>query len=159
MIGVVQFTLLRKSKINKTKTAAAVKSFFVNELNHYLNLANKHLSDISSPTLDPNNVGGHDVRNYTDETIIVNLDTENCVKAVDHTISNCTYPSGTILYLYFIKKIPDNKIAERIGYQSSRYYDFKKAALVEFAERLDYWRQVDHASIDDLRDFDDVKVI
>lgn len=159
MIGVVQYTLFKQSKINKTKTAEAVKSFFADDFNHYLNLANKHLNDISSPTLDPNNVGGHDGRNHADEKIIVNIDAQNCVKAVDHTISSCSYPSGTILYLYFIKKISDNKIAERLGYQSARYYDLKNAALVEFAERLDYWRQIDHASIEDLRVFDEAKII
>ncbi len=159
MIGVVQFTLFKKSKIDKTQTAEAVKNFFADDFNHYLNLANKHLSDISSPTLDPNNVGGHDGRNHQDERMVVNLDAQNCVKAVNHTISSCSYPSNTILYLYFIKKMPNDNIAKRLGYQSTRFIEIKKEALVEFAERLDYWRQIDHASINDLRVFEKQEVI
>ena len=159
MIGVVQFTLFKKSKINKTKTAEAVKSFFADDFNHYLNLANKHLSDISSPTLDPNNVSGYDHRNHIDEKMVVNIDAQNCVKAVNHTISSCSYPSGTILYLYFIKKMSNDNIAKRLGYQSTRFIEMKREALVEFAERFDYWRQIDHASIDDLRVFERQEVV
>lgn len=159
MIGVVQFTLFKKSKIDKTQTAEAVKNFFADDFNHYLNLANKHLSDISSPILDPNNVGGHDGRNHQDERMVVNLDAQNCVKAVNHTISSCSYPSNTILYLYFIKKMSNDNIAKRLGYQSTRFIEIKKEALVEFAERLDYWRQIDHASINDLRVFEKQEVI
>ncbi|RMC46526.1 ArpU family phage packaging/lysis transcriptional regulator [Lactobacillus sp. ESL0230] len=153
MIGVEQSVLFKKAKLDKAKTAQAVKNFFTEDFGHYLNLANKHLSDISSPTLDPNNVGGHDGRNHQDERIVVNLDAQACVRAVNHALSSCNYSSGIILYLFFIKKMPDTKIAERLGYQSARYYQLKNNACVEFAERLDYWRKKDSASIDDLRVF------
>lgn len=159
MIGVIELSLFKESKIDKVKTAQAVKDFFADDFNHYLNLANKHLSDISSPTLDPNNVGSHDVLNHQDERMIINLDAQACVVAVDHTISSCSYPSNTILYLSYIKKWSDIDIAKRLIYQSARYYQLKSEALVEFAERLDYWRQVDQASVPDLRVFKDTDVI
>lgn len=56
MTGVAELSLFKKSKIEKVKTAQVVKDFFANDFNHYLNLANNHLSDMSSPILDPNNV-------------------------------------------------------------------------------------------------------
>lgn len=154
MIGVVQLALFKKSKIDQEKTAQNVKAFFTDDFKHYLNLANKHLSDISSPTLDPNNTGGHDGLNHQDERMVVNLDAQNCVKAVNHTLNSCSYPSNTILYLYFIKKMSNDSIAQRLGYQSTRFIEIKKEALVEFAERFDFWRQEDKTSMEDLRVFE-----
>lgn len=159
MIGVVQLALFKNSKIDQEKTAQNVKSFFTDDFKHYLNLANKHLSDISSPTLDPNNMGGHDGLNHQDERMVVNLDAQNCVKAVNHTISSCGYPSNTILYLYFIKRMSNDSIAQRLGYQSTRFIEIKKEALVEFAERFDFWRQEDKTSMGDLRVFENEEMI
>lgn len=159
MIGVVQLALFKNSKIDQEKTAQNVKAFFTDDFKHYLNLANKHLSDISSPTLDPNNMGGHDGLNHQDERMVVNLDAQNCVKAVNHTLSSCSYPSNTVLYLYFIKKISNDSIAQRLGYQSTRFIEIKKEALVEFAERFDFWRQEDKTSMEDLRVFEHEEMI
>ena len=159
MIGVVQLALFKNSKIDQEKTAQNVKAFFTDDFKHYLNLANKHLSDISSPTLDPNNMGGHDGLNHQDERMAVNLDAQNCVKAVNHTLNSCSYPSNTILYLYFIKKISNDSIAQRLGYQSTRFIEIKKEALVEFAERFDFWRQEDKTSMEDLRVFEHEEMI
>ena len=159
MIGVVQLALFKNSKIDQEKTAQNVKAFFTDDFKHYLNLANKHLSDISSPTLDPNNMGGHDGLNHQDERMAVNLDAQNCVKAVNHTLNSCSYPSNTILYLYFIKKMSNDSIAQRLGYQSTRFIEIKKEALVEFAERFDFWRQEDKTSMEDLRVFEHEEMI
>lgn len=159
MIGVVQLALFKNSKIDQEKTAQNVKAFFTDDFKHYLNLANKHLSDISSPTLDPNNIGGHDGLNHPDERMVVNLDAQNCVKAVNHTLNSCSYPSNTILYLYFIKKMSNDSIAQRLGYQSTRFIEIKKEALVEFAERFDFWRQEDKTSMKDLRVFEHEEMI
>lgn len=159
MIGVVQLALFKNSKIDQEKTAQNVKAFFTDDFKHYLNLANKHLSDISSPTLDPNNMGGHDGLNHQDERMVVNLDAQNCVKAVNHTLNSCSYPSNTILYLYFIKKMSNDSIAQRLGYQSTRFIEIKKEALVEFAERFDFWRQEDKTSMEDLRVFEHEEMI
>lgn len=159
MIGVVQLALFKNSKIDQEKTAQNVKAFFTDDFKHYLNLANKHLSDISSPTLDPNNTGGHDGLNHQDERMVVNLDAQNCVKAVNHTLNSCSYPSNTILYLYFIKKMSNDSIAQRLGYQSTRFIEIKKEALVEFAERFDFWRQEDKTSMEDLRVFEREEMI
>lgn len=159
MIGVVTYTLFKKSKIDKTKTVQAVKDFFADDFNHYLNLANKHLSDISSPTLDPNGIGGHDGQNHQDESIAVNLDAQACVAAVDHTISNCSYPNSIILYMYFIKRMSNDTIGKRLGYQSTRLNEMKNEACVEFAERLDFWRKKDNSSIEDLRFYEKEEVL
>lgn len=157
MIGVIELSLFKESKIDKVKTAQAVKDFFADDFNHYLNLANKHLSDISSPTLDPNNVGGHDGLNHQDERMTVNLDAQSCVKAVDHTISSCSYPSNIILYLGFIKKMTNEKLCERLFCQSTRLNELKNDACVEFAERLEYWKKEDHAEIADLLVFESIE--
>lgn len=150
MIGVVNLSLFKKSKIDKVKTAQAVKEFFTNDFNHYLNLANKHLSDISSPTLDPNGVVVHDGRNHQDERLLININAQACVQAVDRAISSCSQPSHTILYLKFIKQMTNDQIAERLICQRTRFNKLKNDACVEFAERLDYWKKEEHAELDDL---------
>lgn len=158
MIGVVELSLFKESKIDKVKTAQAVKDFFADDFNHCLNLANKHLSDISSPTLDPNNVGSHDVLNHQDERMAINLDAQACVLAVDHTINSCSYPNNIILYLSFIKNMSNEKLCERLFCQSTKLNQLKNDACVEFAERLEYWRKKDSTTLEDLRVFENVSV-
>lgn len=159
MIGVVELSLFKKSKIDKAKTIQNVRDFFEDDFKHYLNLANKHLSDISSPTLDDNGIAVHDGLNHQDERMTINIDAQNVVKAVDHTISSCSYPNSIILYLYFIQKISNDNIAKRLGYQNTRFHEIKNDALVEFAERFDFWRQEDSTDIEDLRSFDDSETV
>lgn len=60
MIGVVELSLFKKSKIDKAKTIQNFREFFEVDFKHYLNLANKHLSDIASPSLDDNGIAVHD---------------------------------------------------------------------------------------------------
>lgn len=159
MIGVEELSLLSNSKINKEKTAQAVKDFFANDFDHYLNLSNMHLSDISSPTLDPNGVVVHDGMNHMDERMIINIDAQACVVAVNHSIQSCSYKHAIIIYLYFIKNKTNDEIAERLRYQTTQFHAVKKEALVEFAERFEYWRNIEKASVASLCVFDDVQTI
>ena len=59
-------------------------------------------------------------------------------------------PYGTILYYSYIKNYSNYVIAERLGYQMSRYYELKNRALIEFAERMELWRKRDHTSLSSL---------
>ena len=59
-----------------------------------------------------------------------------------------------ILYYSYIKNISNYVIAERLGYQMTRYYELKNRALVEFAERMELWRKRDHSSLKSLLVFD-----
>lgn len=156
MIG-VETTLFSESKLNRSDTALKVKAFFENDLDHYLNLAGAHRADISSPTMDITGIATHGL-NSQDERMAVNIDAANCVTAVDHTISSCSNsgekPYGTILYYSYIKNISNYVIAERLGYQMTRYYELKNRALVEFAERMELWRKRDHSSLKSLLVFD-----
>lgn len=156
MIG-VETTLFSKTKLNKLETAQAVKAFFEKDFDHYLNLAGAHRTDISSPTMDITGIATHGL-NSQDERMAVNIDAANCVTAVDHTISSCSNsgekPYGTILYYSYIKNISNYVIAERLGYQMTRYYELKNRALVEFAERMELWRKRDHSSLKSLLVFD-----
>ena len=159
MIGVVQLSFLKNTKIDITKTAQNVKDFFEHDFDHYLNLSGKHRSDLSSPQMDITGITAHNGVNHQDESMAVNIDADNCVLAVDHTISSCSNsgdkPYGTILYLSYIKNISNYAIAQRLGYQTTRYYELKNRALVEFAERMELYRKRDHTSIEDLRIFED----
>ncbi|MGL5885827.1 MAG: hypothetical protein ACRCY2_07350, partial [Bombilactobacillus sp.] len=65
----------------------------------------------------------------------------------------------TIIYYYYIKRLDDYKIYERLGYQKAQYYRLKSSALLEFAERLDYWRQQDQADLPDLRVYEKNKPV
>lgn len=156
MIG-VETTLFSESKLNRSDTALNVKTFFENDFDHYLNLAGAHRADISSPTMDITGIATHGL-NSQDERMAVNIDAANCVTAVDHTISSCSNsgekPYGTILYYSYIKNISNYVIAERLGYQMTRYYELKNRALVEFAERMELWRKRDHSSLKSLLVFD-----
>lgn len=140
MIGVVELSLFKKSKIDKAKTIQNFREFFEVDFKHYLNLANKHLSDIASPTLDDNGIAVHDGLNHQDAHMVVNIDAQNVFKVVDHTISSCSYPSNIILYLYFILKNSNDNITKRLGYQNTRFHEIKNDALVEFAIRFDFFR-------------------
>lgn len=159
MTGAEELSLFKKSKIDKAKTTQSVKDFFTDDFGHYLNLANKHLNDIASPTLDPSFVGGHDGRNHQDERVAINLDAQACVEAVDHTISSCSYPSSIILYLWFIQKMSNDKISKRLFCQKTKLNELKNDACVEFAERLEFWRKKDRASLNDLRVFEDNELV
>lgn len=158
MIGVVTLSLFEKAKLNKIATAQKVKDFFADDFKHYLNLANRHLSDISSPTLDATGITVHDGANHADERMAVNLDAQLCVAAVDHAISSCSYPNNIILYLSFIQKKTNDEIGARLGYQSTRFNEIKSEACVEFAERIEYWRKTEGASLDDLRVFENEEI-
>lgn len=159
MIGVEELSLLSKSKINRDKTAQAVKDFFINDFDHYLNLSNMHLSDISSPTLDPNGVVAHDGMNHMEERMVINIDARACVMAVNQSIQSCMYKHAIIIYLYFIEGKSNDSIAKRLHYQTTQFHSVKKDALVEFAERFEYWRNIDNASVGSLCIFDNVPTI
>lgn len=156
MIG-VETTLFVKSKLNNIETVQKVKDFFDNDFDHYLNLAGEHRADISSPTMDITGIATHGI-NHQDESMAINIDAANCVLAVDHTISSCSNsgekPYGTILYLFYVKNMNNYLIAERLGYQMTRYYELKNRALMEFAERMELWRKRDHSSIKSLLVYD-----
>lgn len=151
-------SLFKKSKVNKIKTAQAVKDFFADDFNHYLSLSNKHLSDISSPKLDPNGVITHDGQNHQDERMLININAQACVVAVDKAISSCSQTSHTILYLKFIKHMTNDQIAERLICQRTRFNELKNDACVEFAERLDYWKKEEHADLEDLLIFEPTEI-
>lgn len=157
MIG-VETTLFSEKKLNKLDTAQRVKDFFENDFDHYLNLAGAHRTDISSPTMDITGISAHGI-NHQDASMAINIDAANCVLAVDHTISSCSNsgerPYGTILYYSYIKNLSNYVIAERLGYQMSRYYELKNRALVEFAERMELWRKRDNTSINTLCVFEE----
>lgn len=89
MIGAIKVGLFKKYKIDKVKTSQAVKKFFANDFNHFLNLANKHMSDISSPIINPNK----NILNHQDELMVNNPNVQAYIKAVDHIVSGCSYPS------------------------------------------------------------------
>lgn len=143
--------------IDKKATIQNVRNFFAEDFNHYLNLANKHLSDISSPTLDGSGIS-KSVENAREEKYVVNLDAVNCVRAVNDTINSCSYRNAQIIYMYYIKHMQDIIIIDRLRYQTSRYYQMKNEALFEFAERMDYWRDRDNASIKSLLAFRKVEL-
>lgn len=155
--------LLKQVKLNKTATVKNVKSFFTNDFEHYLNLSGKHRTDLASPTFDASGVTNHSGVNHQEQNMSINIDAGNCVQAVNDAIANCTntrdMPYATIIYYYYIKRLDDYKIYERLGYQKAQYYRLKSSALLEFAERLDYWRQQDQADLPDLRVYEKNKPV
>lgn len=96
--------------------------------------------------------------NHQDERMAINLDSQGCVSAVDHTISICSSPSNIILFLSFIKKMTNEKLCESLFCQFTRLNELKNDACIKFAERMEYWRKAECASLEDLRVYEKAKI-
>lgn len=155
MLGVVALDFINFD-LDETKTFEAVKDFFKEDFQKYLNYSGKHRTDLSSPILDPTGVTAHGV-NHQENRMVINADAARCVEAVNDTIIDCTntpeHPYATILFLSFIRHFTDEKASIRVSLSSTTYGRFKKSACIEFAQRIDYWKQVHGADIRELTVF------
>lgn len=52
--------------------------------------------------------------------------------------------------------MPNDKIAERLICQKTKFNELKNDACVEFPERLDYWKK-EHTEFDDLLVFESIE--
>lgn len=52
--------------------------------------------------------------------------------------------------------MPNDKIAERLTCQKTKFNELKNDACVEFPERLDYWKK-EHTEFDDLLVFESIE--
>lgn len=135
--------------LNTDLTAKNVRKFFDTKFQKYLNFSGKHRTDLSSPLLDPTGVSSHGV-NHQENKEIISTDAGNCVKAINDAIIDCSNsgskPYASILYYCYIEELFDWQISQKLGYSKTRYLKLKKEALIEFAERLEYWKKQDKAT-------------
>lgn len=111
------------------------------------------LTDLSSPQLSfaPSHTNG---MNHQEDSIVDALGFEQIIRAIHHTIYDCTEISKIILVDTYIHRYGTDRIVMLLPYERSQYFHkLKPDALNEFADRYDYWQRecgVDNADVIDL---------
>lgn len=139
--------------IDYKQTAEKTDDFLSNKFPHIVMRCGRSLTDLSSPQLSLAPGGSH--KTDVQESAIVNgLEMDNIVRAVHHAIYSCSEISQKILLLNYINNYSQNRIVLLLPYERSQYFHvLKPQALVDFADRYDYWQVqcgVDQEDIIDL---------
>ena len=121
-------------EIDINKTAKNVDNFFKNKIQIYLARAGEQTYELDKPQSISTAVNVDDelIRNYQVKLVAIS----NCLSDLTQ---DTRHPYQKILKGLYIKGLKPSEIQIRIGYSPSRYRDFKRQALNEFANRLIYW--------------------
>lgn len=145
---------LINEKIDEDQTIRKTKKLLTHDFQRYLNFSGHHRYELSSPIIDPTGVSTHGGINHTENKLVNGTEAGNNVDAINDCLIDCTNradaPYASLLYYKYVKLLPTNKIQHLLGYEDAQYYRQHKRALLEFAQRMDHWRKVDHADIPDL---------
>lgn len=124
-----------------------VKLFLKKDFWHYLNLGGINYNQLSSPqlTFTPNT---HSYTNGTEKRLIDDMSEAERSTYVATTIiiafKDCTDIEGrrhkSILEDYYIKELTNQAVAIRYNLSDWQYKKAKRNALIEFAERFNFWR-------------------
>lgn len=139
--------------IDYRATANNVDNLLKNKLPRLAHQCGRGLIDLSSPTLSL--APSHTNRTDGQENSIVHaMAAQEVVNAIHATIFDCSELSKTILVDTYLKRYTPEKIISSLPYQRSQYFHkLKPAALVEFADRYDYWQtqfKIDKSDMVDL---------
>lgn len=127
----------------------SVIDFLKNDFWHYLNQGGVHPSQLSSPQLSlaP---GGHSNTNHVEKSLVGQMSRAERATYLAVTImmsikdcSDLEYGGKhrSILEAYYIHKLDNRATAIRVGLTDRQYRSAKKAALQEFIERYEFWRE------------------
>lgn len=124
-----------------------VKLFLKKDFWHYLNLGGINYNQLSSPqlTFTPNT---HSYTNGTEKRLIDDMSEAERSTYIATTIiiafKDCTDIEGrrhkSILEDYYIKELTNQAVAIRYNLSDWQYKKAKRNALIEFAERFNFWR-------------------
>lgn len=124
-----------------------VRQFLRKDFWHYINLGGINYNQLSSPqlTFTPNT---HSYTNGTEKRLIDDMSEAERSTYVATTIiiafKDCTDIEGrrhkSILEDYYIKELTNQAVAIRYNLSDWQYKKAKRNALIEFAERFNFWR-------------------
>ena len=124
-----------------------VNLFLKKDFWHYLNLGGINYNQLSSPqlTFTPNT---HSYTNGTEKRLIDDMSEAERSTYIATTIiiafKDCTDIEGrrhkSILEDYYIKELTNQAVAIRNNLSYWQYKKAKRNALIEFAERFNFWR-------------------
>ncbi|WP_229265766.1 ArpU family phage packaging/lysis transcriptional regulator [Lactobacillus crispatus] len=124
-----------------------VNLFLKKDFWHYLNLGGINYNQLSSPqlTFTPNT---HSYTNGTEKRLIDDMSEAERSTYIATTIiiafKDCTDIEGrrhkSILEDYYIKELTNQAVAIRYNLSDWQYKKAKRNALIEFAERFNFWR-------------------
>lgn len=142
-------------QINEREIAQKARRFLEGDFHLMINFSGMPLANLSSPSLDPAGASGSSNVNHADKQILRNIEhmskvelCRNGVKAVVEAINSCTetprQPFRTILFRSYVKNDFDLWIYQDLNISKSNYTRAKKQALLEFAQRLESYREKYH---------------
>ena len=111
------------------------------------------LTELSSPKLSlaPSHTNRTDIQ---ENMIVDSFGISKIVDSIHKTIFSCSDNSKIILVNYYLLNKTQEQVIMLLPYEKSQYYKaLKPIALVEFADRYDYWQcqcSVDPEDITDL---------
>lgn len=132
---------------DKKKTAVAASNFLLNDFWHYMNLGGIHPSQLSSPQLSPAS-GGHSNTNTIEKSLIGTMTKAERAQWIAETIllaiNECTDFNNrrhqSLLRDFYLKRLTNEEVKIKLNFSEYQIRREKPKALVEFSERLEYWK-------------------
>ena len=122
-------------EIDENKTASAAMRFLKTDFPKMLRFSGRSITDLKSPVITDMPKGNSFV-NQAEETVIRRMAANQIVRQTRDAIYHCDVKSKTILELLYLNdnRYGDEQVWERIGYEKTQYYYYKKMALLSFAD-------------------------
>lgn len=142
--------------IDFDKTADNVDKLLRKKLPSLVLRCGSSLTELSSPKLSlaPSHTNKTDIQ---ENLIVDSVSIQKIVDAIHKTIFHCSNNSKIILINYYLLNRTQEQVIMLLPYEKSQYYKvLKPIALVEFADRYDYWQgqcDVDKEDITDLHEY------
>ena len=138
--------------IDFDKTAQNVDHLLRKQLPSLALRCGSSLADLSSPKLSL--APAHTNRTDIQENLIVDsFSIEKIIDAIHQTIFHCSHNSQIILVNTYLLNKSQEQVIMLLPYEKSQYYQsLKPVALVEFADRYDYWQVHCHVDPEDFTD-------
>lgn len=142
--------------IDFDKTADNVDKLLRKKLPSLVLRCGRSLTELSSPRLSlaPSHTNRTDIQ---ENLIVDSVSIQKIVDAIHKTVFHCSNNSKIILINYYLLNKTQEQVIMLLPYEKSQYYKaLKPIALVEFADRYDYWQGkcgVDKEDITDLHEY------
>lgn len=122
-------------EIDENETASKVMDFFKVTYPKMRRVAGRNVTDLKSPMISDMPKAAP-IGNTTEETIIRRMVAGQVVNQTREAIYHCDNKSSTILKLLYLTdgQYTDEQVWQRIGYEKTQYYYYKKIALLCFAD-------------------------
>ena len=129
--------LFLDEEVDEVATRKNVKKFFEKIFPRLIMLSEFSSTQLQSPTLS-DMPASKPVGNTNEKKIINMLEAQRLVKEVIKSMKYVCGHGSTILFDVYVLNIDNWITANKIGYSSARYQDFKNQALLDFADTFMY---------------------